>query len=220
MIRANRNLVYAIILLLCCTVTLNAQDFGRKGLWEVGGLVMYANNTLVVDGETEFNDESISVNFFFINVPVYYMVIDGWQIGIVPEYVSAGLSSGDADATISLFGGFFSTAYVFKTGGSVYPFIEGRIGYNSINVSTTGDPGIGIGADTDETLSGICWGFSGGIKVQLGKAALLNIGVGYQQRTTDPDNPEDLGFPADYDLGRTGLNAIVVMAGFSVFLGK
>ena len=204
---------FLVIIFITAGVTLNAQDFGRKGLWEVGGLVMYANNTIVANGETL--DESIS--FFFINVPVYYMVVDGWQIGIVPEYVSASAGFGDNDATISLFGGYFSTAYVFKTGGSVYPFIEGRIGYNSITLSAEGDlPELGKGNSiaqeaADETLSGIGYGFSGGIKIQLGKAALLNLGVGYQMRTTNPE---------DWEGDRNGLNVISVLAGFSVFLGK
>jgi len=175
---------------------------------------MYANNSIVSGGETL--DESVSI--FFANVPVYYLVADGLQIGVIPEFVSVGVSDG-VDVTLSMFGGFFSTAYVFKTGGSVYPFIEGRIGYNSINISTTGDLGIGLEKgnsiaqeEIDETLSGIGWGFSGGIKVQLGKAALLNFGVGYQQRTTNPEeNPGDL---------RNGLNVISVLAGFSVFLGR
>jgi len=204
---------FLVIIFITAGVTLNAQDFGRKGLWEVGGLVMYANNTIVSNGESL--DESIS--FFFINVPVYYMVVDGWQIGIVPEYVSVGVSNG-ADVTLSLFGGFFSTAYVFKTGGSVYPFIEGRIGYNSINVSTTGDLGLDLSKgngiaqeEVDESLTGIGYGFSGGIKIQLGKAALLNLGVGYQMRTTNPE---------DYEGDRNGLNVISFLAGFSVFLGK
>jgi len=197
---------------LIAAFTLNAQDFGRKGTWEIGGLVMYANNSIVAGGETL--DETVSI--FFANVPVYYLVTDGLQIGVVPEFVSIGVSDG-VDVTLSMFGGFFSTAYVFKTGGNVYPFIEGRIGYNSITVSSSEDivlgKGSGIEQDViDETLSGIGWGFSGGIKVQLGKAALLNLGVGYQQRTANPEeNTGDL---------RNGLNVISVLAGFSVFLGR
>ena len=202
---------------LVAAFTLNAQDFGRKGTWEIGGLVMYANNTIVTDGETEVNGVGTSVNLFFINVPVYYMVIDGLQIGIVPEFMSANVSSGDNDLTLSLFAGFFSTAYVFNTGGSVYPFIEGRIGYNSITQSQSGNSPLGKGSgiaqeDTDQTFSGIGWGFSGGIKVQLGKAALLNFGVGYQQRTANWEDATD-------DL-RDGVNVISVLAGFSVFLGR
>jgi hypothetical protein len=205
--------LFFMCIILSATVTLNAQDFGRKGLWELGGLVMYANNNIVVDGESQ--DESL--NFFFVNVPVYYMPVDGWQIGIVPEFVSVGLG-GDIDATLSVFGGFFSTAYVFKTGGSVYPFIEGRVGYNSVNVSVGSVPDLelekttGIQQDeVDETLSGIGWGFSGGIKVQIARGALINFGVGYQQRTANPE---------DWDGGRVGLDVITVQAGFAVFLGK
>jgi hypothetical protein len=205
-------ILFFMCIFLTATIALNAQDFGRKGLWELGGLVMYANNNIVVDGESM--DESLG--FFFINVPVYYMPVDGWQIGIAPEFVSVSLG-GEADVSLSVFGGFFSTAYVFKTGGSVYPFIEGRIGYNSINVST-GEIDLEIEKTTgvqqdqvDETLSGIGWGFSGGIKVQIARGALLNLGIGYQQRTANPE---------DWDGGRIGLDVITVQAGFAVFLGR
>ena len=208
---------FLVIFFVTASVTLNAQDFGRKGTWEIGGLVMYANNTIVTNGETEINGVGTSVSLFFINVPVYYLIADGLQIGVVPEFVSANVSSGDNDLTLSLFGGFFSTAYVFKTGGSVFPFIEGRIGYNSITQSQSGSSPLSKGSgitqeEIDETFSGIGWGFSGGIKVQLGKAALLNLGVGYQQRTA---NHED-----DTDDLRDGLNVISVLAGFSVYLGR
>lgn len=204
---------FLICAFIAVSVNLSAQDFGRKGIWELGGLVMYANNSIVVDGQSQ--DESL--NFFFINVPVYYMPVDGWQIGVVPEFVSVGIG-GDVDATLSVFGGFLSTAYVFKTGGSVYPFIEGKIGYNSVNVSVGTVPSIELSKTTevqqnevDETLSGLGWGFSGGIKIQIARGALLNLGVGYQQRTANPENWEG---------GRVGLDVITVQAGFAVFLGK
>lgn len=198
---------------LVAAFTLNAQDFGRKGTWEVGGLVMYANNSIVLDGESL--DESIS--FFFVNVPVYYMVADGLQIGVVPEFVSVGLSDG-IDVSLSVFGGFFSAAYSFKTGGSVYPFLEGRIGYNSVTISVSEVPDLELEKgnaiqqdEIDETASGIAWGFSGGIKVQIARGALLNFGVGYQQRTATPE---------EWEGGRVGLDVITVQAGFSVFLGR
>ncbi len=208
---------------LAAAFTLNAQDYAKKGIFELGGLVMYANNTFVLDGETEFDigtgqAESVSINFFFVNMPLSYFVIDGLQIGVIPEYVSVGLDVG-GDVTLSTLGIYFASAYNFNLKSSVYPFIQGRFGYNHINLSASGDNPAETG-DQDLTFSGIGWGFSGGIKIQIAKGALLSLGVGYQQRTTDPDSPADVGFPADYDLGRVGLNVIVVQAGFSVFLGR
>lgn len=206
-------ILFFICIFITVAVTLNAQDFARKGVWEIGGLVMYANNSLVVDGESM--DESI--NFFFVNVPIYYFVVDGWQIGISPEFVSVNVGNG-VDVTLSVFGGFFSTAYAFKTGGSVYPFLEGRIGYNSVNISVSEVPDLELTKgsavqqdEIDETASGIAWGFSGGIKVQVAKGALINLGVGYQQRTANPE---------DWEGDRIGLDVITVQAGVSIFLGK
>jgi hypothetical protein len=215
-------LLFSFIFLFS-SFTITAQDYAKKGVFELGGLVMYANNTVVAGGETDFDigggqTTDVSISFFFANVPLSYFVIDGLQIGIIPEFVSVGLDASglNADATLSVLGIYFATAYNFNLKSSVYPFIQGRFGYNSINISSNTDPNtlLKTSQETtlDETLSGIGWGFSGGIKVQLGKAGLLSFGAGYQQRTANPD-------PNEGDL-RNGLNVITVQAGFSVFLGK
>ncbi|MGD8307538.1 MAG: hypothetical protein PVF17_12850 [Ignavibacteria bacterium] len=205
-----------LILLFCAVFLLtsftNAQNYGKQGVWELGGMVMYANTTLVANGETV--DGSVGV--FFANVPAYYFIMEGLQIGIIPEFVSVSVSEelAGSETTLSAFGGYVSAAYVFKTGGNVYPFLEGRFGYNSVNVTT--DIALIKSAGTqqaalDETLSGIGFGFSGGIKVQIARGALLNFGVGYQMRTVNPE---------DYDGDRNGINVIVASAGFSIFLGR
>jgi hypothetical protein len=211
-----------------------AQDFAKKGIWELGGSVSYTNNSFVFDGESdEINGFKIpSASTFLVNVPVYYFIADGWQIGLVPEYASLYLGNDDSDISASVFGIFLSTSYVFETGGSVYPFIEGKIGYSSANITIDGEQsGSGFvavfrnsnnGQQTGELLdlaaSGIGWGFSGGIKVQIAKGALINFAAGYQQRTLDLEENPEYGIPGDLD--RSGINSIMVSLGFSVFLGK
>jgi hypothetical protein len=234
---------FFICIFLAAAFTLNAQDYAKKGVWELGGSISYSNNSLVIDGESDKLEidggsgvflEVPSISTFIVNVPVSYFVIDGWQIGLVPEYLS--ISTGtkidnliDVDISTSAYGIFFSTAYNFNTGGSVYPFLGGMFGYNSatITIDLLADlSGIGLlkgnaiqQQQTEEvTASGIGWGFSGGIKIQVGKGALVNLGVGYQQRTLDPDPDEELGIPADLD--RSGVNTILVSAGVSIFLGR
>jgi hypothetical protein len=209
-----------------------AQDFAKKGIWELGGSVSYTNNSFVFDGESgEANGFKIpSASTFLVNVPVYYFIADGWQIGLVPEYASLSLGSDDFDISASVYGIFLSTSYVFKTGGSVYPFIEGKIGYSSANITIDGEQAGFVtvfrnnnevrqnGELFDQAASGIGWGFSGGIKVQIAKGALINFAAGYQQRTLDPEENPESGISGDLD--RTGINSIMVSLGFSVFLGK
>lgn len=205
-----------LILFICAAFLLtsftNAQNYGKQGVWEIGGLAMYANTKLVANGETVDG----SVGIFFANVPAYYFIMEGLMVGVIPEFVSVTVSQelAGSETTLSAFGGYVSAAYVFKTGGNVYPYLEGRFGYNSVNVTT--DIALVKSAGTqqaaiDETLSGIGFGFSGGIKVQIARGALLNFGVGYQMRTVNPDNWEG---------DRNGVNVIVAMAGFSIFLGN
>ena len=208
-----KRLLTIISCILIFSASITAQDYAKKGLWDLGGLILYSNNTIVADGVTQ--DETVSV--FFVDLPVNYFIIDGLSIGVVPEFLSVGVSDG-VDITMSAFGIYFSTAYNFNMKGSVYPFIEGRIGYNSININVKEIPELGLAKGNattqdavDETLSGIGWGFTGGIKVQIAKGALVNLGVGYQQRTINPENWEG---------DRNGLNVISVLAGFTVFLGK
>lgn len=214
-----RRLMKKVILFVCAVFLLtsvsNAQNYGKQGIWEIGGVAMFASNTIVSNGTSL--DGTVSV--FFANTPVYYFVMEGLAIGIVPEFasISIGQELAGSDVTLSAFGGFLSAEYVFKTGGNVYPYLEGRFGYNSVNISTgnviiplkttSTQQTVGV----DETISGIGFGFSGGIKVEIARGALLNFGVGYQMRTFNPDAWEG---------DRNGLNSIVAAAGFSVFLGR
>jgi len=220
---------------LVAAFTLNAQDYAKKGVWELGGSISYSNNSLVINGESGEMDgfEIPSISTFMVNIPVYYFVVDGWQIGLVPEFVSLSSGTDDFDFSTSAYGIFFSTSYNFKTGGSVYPFIEGRVGYSAANLSLDADIDLGefellkgnaVQQDNmlDETLSGLGWGFSGGIKIQVGKAALINLGVGYQQRTYDPEETITVA-GEEIEVGefdRNGINTILVSAGVSIFLGR
>ena len=225
---------FFICIFLAAVFTLNAQDYAKKGVWELGGSISYSNNSLVIDGESgEMDGFNIpSINTFMVNIPVYYFVVDGWQIGLIPEYVSLSVGSDQLfDVSTSAYGIFFSTAYNFKTGGSVYPFIEGRVGYSAASLTLDADisgielfKGNAIQQDNvlDETLSGLGWGFSGGIKIQVGKAALINLGAGYQQRTYDPDETITIAgeeIPTG-EFDRNGINTILVSAGVSIFLGR
>ena len=176
-----------------CVINLSAQDFAKKGTWEFGGAVSYTSTTAVNDGETADN----STNQFSFEVPAGYFIIDGLELGITPEIMTT--SYGDASTT--WFGIYFSPAWNFDLNSSAYPFIEGRFGYQSATV----DPGTG----SSSTYSGIGWGVLGGVKVQVGKNALINFGVGYMQQTLEGEN---------HTGGRNGENIFAGRIGFTVFV--
>lgn len=169
--------------------SLSAQSFASEGTWEVGGNVSYTSTTSVSNGETSEN----SLGVFSLDVPFYYFVIDGLELGIIPSYQS--LSSGGSSA--SLFNILFGTAYNIKTSSTAYPFIEGRIGYNT---TSNGD-----------TRNGMVWALIGGVKVQVGGNALINFGLSYTQSTLQKENHEG---------GRNGTNVIAGQVGFTVFFEK
>jgi hypothetical protein len=222
-------LLFSFVFLL--TSFVSAQDYGKKGIWELGGSASFTSNSFVIDGESGDIAEGVEMptaTTFLLNIPVAYFVTDGLQIGLIPEFASLSVGNNLLDASVSAFGGFFQAAYAFKTGGSVYPYLGGHVGYSSATLKLEIDESLTTGLlkgnstqatqTVDLTASGLGWGVNGGIKVQIAKGALLNIGIGYYQRTYTPEENADLGIPAD--LKRTGVDTFMGSVGFSVFLGK
>lgn len=186
---------YLSFLLLIAAFCINAQDFGKKGVIEAGGAIGFSSTTTVSDGET--GDDALTQ---FTFEPYFgYFVINCLELGVIPSFSS--LSQGDA--SITTFGIYFAPAWNFDLQSSAFPFLEGRIGYQSANYD--------FGEGDDNTLSGMSWGVRGGLKYQLGSSALVNASLGYTQSTLNPK---------DWDGGRNGTNVFDVMAGFTVFFGK
>ena len=65
--------------------------------------------------------------------------------------------------------------------------------------------------NNEQTFSGIGYGAIGGVGIQIGKNALLNLGIQYLMLTTNPE---------DWEGDRIGNNQLALEAGFSVFFGK
>ena len=186
---------YFTILLLIVAFSVNAQDFGKKGVIETGGLVGFSSTTGVNDGESE--DDALT-NFTF--EPYFgYFVINSLELGLIPSFSS--LSQGDV--SITSFGIYFAPAWNFNLRSKAFPFLGGRIGYQTSTVD--------FGGDDNTTLSGLSWALRGGLKYQLGNSALLLASLGYTQTTLNPE---------DWDGGRNGTNVFDVMVGFTVFFGK
>lgn len=176
------------------TITLSAQNFATKGTVELGGSIGFSSTTYVSNGESA-ND---ALSTFIVQPYVGYFVVNSLELGLVPSFMSQSLG----DYSSSTFAIYFAPAWNFDLKSNLFPFIEGRIGYNT----TSTDNGI-----TDASASGLAWGFRGGVKVQVGNSALVNLALSYDQITTDPEN---------WDGDRNGANVFGVNAGFTIFLGK
>jgi hypothetical protein len=181
--------LFSIAFYLFCFSNLLAQDFAKERIWEIGGRINYSSVTSVIDGETRDN----SLNTFTLNVPLYYFITDGLELGLIPEYEN--LSSGGNSA--SLFAILAGIAYNIETQSAAYPYIEGRFGYNT--------------SSNGSTRSGILWSLNGGVKVQVGGNALIIFGLFYEQRTL-----ETSGNTA----GRVGTNTWGIDAGLAFFISR
>ena len=181
-----------ILFIIVWASNVEAQNFARKGIIELGGTVGFDSDTDVRDGETADNS---TTTFSF--EPIFgYFIMDGLELALVPHYQST--SHGD-NPTQSQFMIFFVPSYNFDVQSNVYPYIGGLIGYNSF------DEGSG------DANTGFSWGGMAGIKVQIGNATLINIGARYLLITANPDNWEG---------DRNGANRFEIIAGFSAFLGN
>ncbi|MFH1198065.1 MAG: opacity family porin [bacterium] len=171
-----------------------AQDYAKKGALEIGGNVFFTMTTTVSNGESAEN----STITFGAEPYIGYFITNGFEIGLLPTFIN---SSYDEDSETVL-GIFLAPAYVFDLKSKVFPFIEARVGYNSV----TFDDG-----NNSSTSSGISFGGRAGVKVVLGKNALLNLAASYMMITTNPE---------DWEGDRCGQDIIAIGAGFTIFLGK
>lgn len=190
----NLSLLLTLFLLVIWSVNNHAQTFAKQGVIELGGTVGFSSETDVSDGETA--DESTTS--FSFSPQIGYFVINGLELALMPVYSTESLG----DNSSSMFGIFFMPQYHFDLQSSVYPFIGGFVGYNSINFDRNG---------TETTLSGLSFGGGAGVKVQIGNSALLNVGLRYLIITANPE---------DWEGDRNGQNQLGIEAGFSIFLGK
>jgi hypothetical protein len=183
---------YFMFLLIIVAFSINAQDFAKKGVIEVGGSIGFSSATGVNDGETS-DDPLTSFTF----QPYFgYFVIKSLELGLIPSFTS--LSQGDASNTS--FAIYFAPAWNFDLQSKAFPFLEGRIGYRTFD----------FGGD-DDTFSGLSWALRGGLKYQLGKRALLLASLGYTQSTLEHE---------DWEGDRNGTNVFDILIGFTVFFGK
>jgi len=183
------------ILFLSCGISLFAQNFAKMGTVELGGTLGFNSTTQVSNGEAA--DESSTTIFF--NPYFGYFFINSLEVGIIPTFSSSSFG----DQSQNNFGVLLAPAYNFDLGNCWYPFIEGRIGYNTSSQDDGNDQ------TDDPSFSGLSWGFRGGVKAQVGNNALVNVGVFYSNVTMNPENWEG---------DRNGQNVFGIEVGVAIFL--
>ena len=194
-----KNFTIALItLLLISSISVFAQDFAKKGVWELGGAIGFSSTSVVVDGES--GDESITS--FDFEPYVGWFVINNLELGLIPSFSTTSFG----ETSTNSFGIYFAPAWNFDLQSKLFPFIEGRIGYNTSTYEYEDEEGT-----VEQTLSGLAYGGRAGVKYQLGNSALVQASLGYNMYTMNPE---------DWDGDRNGSNVFDIMVGFSVFLGK
>lgn len=183
------------IVFLSCGISLFAQNFAKMGTVELGGTLGFNSTTQVSNGEAA--DESSTTIFF--NPYFGYFFINSLEVGIIPTFSTSSFG----DQSQNNFGVLLAPAYNFDLGNCWYPFIEGRVGYNTSSQDDGDDQ------TDDPSFSGLAWGFRGGVKAQVGNNALVIVSVFYNNVTMNPEN---------WDGDRNGQNVIGIEAGVAIFL--
>jgi hypothetical protein len=175
-----------------------SQNFATKGTIEAGGSLGFSSSTSVSNGESASN----STTTIRLEPYIGYFVVNSFELGFEPSFTTS--SYGDYSSTS--FGIYFAPAWNFDLRSNLFPFLEGRIGYNT---SSQDVPSV-LGT-TEYTASGIAWGARGGVKVKIGNSGLFNLALSYDQITMNPK---------DWSGSRNGENIFAVNAGFTVFFGR
>jgi len=182
--------------MLLFSMTLFGQGFAKKTQLELGGSASYTNTTVVTDG----NNAQYSSGYLSFAPYIGYFIIDGLELGFNPfgyDIVSPA-SDDDAETYLSI---MFAPSYNFQIKEDIYPFVEGQIGYTRHGYRNRA-------LKKDESESGLSYGFRGGVKILLGKHAIVQVGLSYKWLTFNKDGASD----------RSGFNILAANAGFSIVL--
>ena len=178
-------LVLAVLLISNLSFCQNGK-FTKKGQTEIIASISFASTTPVLDGVS-----GKSTSTFTLAPYVGYFITDGFELGL-----GAGITSQSGSYGSTTYAFVLAPAYNFNTKSILYPYVQGEIGYNSINYSGSG------------TYSGLIWGFEGGLKINIAGNALLKFGLNYDQYTQNIDGIS----------GRSGSNVFTAFGGIGLFL--
>lgn len=185
-----KRLLTVLVFVLSVSIVTFSQDFAKKGTWELGGSVGFISSTSVYAGTTDPNGASTT---FSISPEAGYLVTDNFEVGLMPfSYTSFSYNGNSA----SQFSFLVVPAWNFDLQSHIYPYVQAMIGYGTISPSG------------GSSISGLDYGAQVGVKLEVAKSSLINIGLSYLMTTRKPSGVTD----------RYGDNVLQIMAGFSVFL--
>jgi len=186
-----------LVLLIVSACSIQAQQYATKNCTEIGGSISYSSTTVVTDGTAD----SKSTSFLQFMPVVNYYVTNNLFLGISPGiniFKPAG-----ADNSLKNYSLFLVPGYTFSSRGTVFPFIEGMIGYTALSQDAEDE-------EDKIDLSGLSLGAKGGIKVSVGSGGLASIGASYIAFNLSPKGASK----------RSGYNNLALTLGFSVFFGR
>lgn len=181
---------YVIALVFIITSTSYSQNFATKGTIEAGGSIGFSSTTVVSNGQSSSN----SASTFTIEPYIGYFVSNGFELGFFPSLTTQSYA-GSSSTSLGI---YVAPAWNFNLKSNLFPFLEGRIGYNSYSSGGS-------------SSGGLAWGLKGGVKVQIGNSSLFNFALSYDQITYNPS-----GWTGD----RNGQNIFAINGGFTVFFGR
>jgi hypothetical protein len=153
--------VLAGIMLLLLLGACNAHaQYATKNVVELGGTISYSSTTAVSNGDAATNSTSI---FQFMPY-VDYFITDGFSVGLLPGINIIKLAGATSSTTYLAI--FAAPGYTFTTGGNLFPFVEGLVGYTGI--SSNGN-----------SQGGLSYGGKAGLKIVAGRSGLAAIGISY-----------------------------------------
>lgn len=202
-------ILFILISFMLVTQLSAQKKYAKSGVVELGGSISYNGFTMVQNGETAEESQSV----FSIMPYLGYFVGDGFELGFMPGVNIINL--GDGVGTVTNLMLFLAPSYNFNMNSNVYPYIEGLVGYSSLSLSLDSDPTGQVGSG-DLDAGGLSYGGRAGVKIGIGKTGLLQLGVSYTMLNFTPKEDADRGIPEQDK--RTGLNWLAITAGFTVYI--
>lgn len=208
-----KRLFAILVFVLSVSIVTFSQDFAKKGIWELGGSVGFMSITGVSGGTTD----PAATTIFTFSPEAGYFITDNFELALLPFSISTESTPNftyhvqnnqivvtTTTTTTTSFRFLIAPTWNFDIQSNIYPYIQVLIGYGT--ESFKNDTPYPDGYDYSE--SGLDYGAQAGIKIQVAKSSILNLGVSYLMTNREQSS----------ETSRFGNNIFQIMAGFSVFI--
>jgi hypothetical protein len=206
-----KRLLTIFIFILSLNIVTFSQDFAKRGTWELGGSIGFMSSTGVSAGQTD----PAATSTFSFSPEAGYFITDNFELALLPFSIGTKSTPNfhyniqnnqivitTTTTTTTSFNFLIAPTWNFDMQSNIYPYIQALIGYGTISEKDN------IPNGYDYTVSGLDYGAGAGVKLQVARSSILNLGVSYLMT-----NREQSG-----ESSRFGDNIFQIMAGFSVFI--